>query len=818
MLPLSLALAALVAAGSAGGLLLPHTSWRWLATVAVGAALSAWAAHRAGLRGPAIALLAVAVMAAAAGRAVVVAHAAARPPLVAWFEGETGGTAAGEARVRETPVTVRGRLSRDASPTPFGIQLALEVSAFETGGAWHAGGGGLAVSVAGESAADVEEWRAGRTIAVPVALRRPAEYRNVGVPDQARGLAWRGTPLVASAKSGLLVEVEGAGRWWDEAAAAIRARVRSAMRRHVAPFDEVSAAVGTAILIGDRAQLPPAIELRLQQAGTYHVVAISGGNIALLAGAMLALLWTVGIRFAPASAATLVVLVAHAWVVGRGASVMRATAMAAVYLGLRLIDQRTHPVHAVAVAGAGILLATPLEIAGAGFWLTFGATAALLMAASRWPRVGGPPWLMPVVGLIVATIAVELLIMPVSAYVFERVTVAGLGLNLVAVPAMALVQGAASLCVLAEGLAATRIAGTAGYVTHLAARALVDSSSLLDLTPWAAWRVPPPPAWLLGTYYAAVAAWWWASRPPIDSLRRRRASRGAAVAVGALWAWIAWAPHTWWPGGRGPLRVVAFDVGQGDAFLVVAPDQHSLLVDAGGRASGAFDIGDRVVGPALRARGLRRLDYLAVTHGDLDHLGGVPSLLRDFRPREAWAGVPVAGHAPLDDVRAEAVITRTPWRTLQRGDRLELGGAVVIVHHPPLPDWERQRVRNDDSLVLEVRYGAVSVWLTGDVSRVVEQDLLAVADPRRLNVLKVAHHGSLTSSAPNWIARLRPAAVLISAGRGNLYGHPAPAVVARFTTAGAAVFRTDEDGQIDLTTDGRSLEVTTFTGRRWRLR
>ena len=204
----------------------------------------------------------------------------------------------------------------------------------------------------------------------------------------------------------------------------------------------------------------------------------------------------------------------------------------------------------------------------------------------------------------------------------------------------------------------------------------------------------------------------------------------------------------------------------------------------------------------LRARGLGRLDYIAVTHGDADHLGGVGAVLRDFRPREVWAGVPVVGHPPLEAVRLAASATRTPWRSLQRGDRLEIGGAVLIVHHPAAPDWERQRVRNDDSVVLEVRYGAVSVWLTGDISRAVEQELLSAADPRRLNVLKAAHHGSLTSSAPAWLARLRPPVVLISAGRGNLYGHPAPAVLQRFADTGAEVFRTDH-GRTDRAGDRR---------------
>lgn len=818
MLPLSFVLAALVVAGSAAGLLLPYQSWALLASAAGGAVVAAAAARFHGERGAAQALLAATVIAGAALRAVLVAEAVAHPPLVRWFEQATSGTAAGEARVRETPIQVRGRLMRDASPTAFGVQLQMAVSAIDSDGTWQACGGGLSVSIAGAHTGGLAEWRAGRTIVVPVALRRPTEYRNHGLPDQARALAWRGTPLVASAKSGLLVEVERHGRWWDEAAGAIRARVRAAMHRHVARFSDRSAAVGTAILIGDRAKLAPEVERRLQEAGTYHVVAISGGNIALLAGAVLAVLWLVNVRFAPAAAVALLVLIAHAWVIGSGASVMRATAMAGVYLGLRLIDQRTSPVHAVAVTAAGILLVNPLELAGAGFWLTFGATAALLMAASRWQGMTGATWLGSAFGVVSATAAIEMLLMPISAYVFERVTLAGLALNLVAVPAMAVVQGAASICVLADVLTLTRVAEASGHLTHLAALALVDSANLLDWIPWSTWRVPPPAVAVLAAYYAGVAGWWWASRPPIDSLARRRALRGSAVAVCGIWLWIAFAPLTWLPGGRGPLRITAFDVGQGDAFLITAPDRHTVLVDAGGLATGSFDIGDRVLGPALRARGLRRLDYVAITHADVDHLGGMRSLICDFRPRELWAGVPVAGYAPLDELRDRAAATRTPWRWLQRGDRLDLGGTTLVVHHPPVPDWERQRVRNDDSLVIEVRHGAVSIWLTGDVSRAVEQDLLSAADPRRLNVLKAAHHGSLTSSSAPWIDRLHPVAALISAGRGNLYGHPAQAVLRRLSAIGAETFRTDQDGQINLVTDGRSVEVTTFTGRRWRLR
>jgi competence protein ComEC len=514
-MPLSLRLAALTALGAAAGLLLPHTSWRLAMCLALAAAAAAWLAHRRAVRGAVVTLLAVAMAGASAGRTMLAVGDAAHPPLVQWFDQQTA-AAEDETVLRETLVKLRGRLVRDAAPTGFGAQLQLDVSHVEADGVWQPMRGGLALSVSGAFTEAARDWCAGRTIQVPVTVRRPTQYRNVGLADQARSLALRGMPVVASTKSALLVEIHQRGAWWDEWAAARRGQVRDVMARRVAPHAATSAAIGTAILIGDRAQLTPALEQRLQEAGTYHVVAISGGNIALLAGAVVGILWTCGVRFAPAAAMTAVVLIAYAWVIGGGASVARATTMAATYLALRMIDQRTHPAHALATSAAGLLLVSPLE--SAGFWLTFGATGALMVAAARWRGSTGARGWSPVAAIAVASLAVELLVMPISAYVFERVTVAGLALNLLAVPSMGMVQGAASLCVLADAIGMSRASDAAGYSTHLAATALIEGSGLVTAMPWATWRVPPPSAVVLAAYYSAVVMWLVASQPPIDSL------------------------------------------------------------------------------------------------------------------------------------------------------------------------------------------------------------------------------------------------------------------------------------------------------------
>jgi competence protein ComEC len=266
---------------------------------------------------------------------------------------------------------------------------------------------------------------------------------------------------------------------------------------------------------------------------------------------------------------------------------------------------------------------------------------------------------------------------------------------------------------------------------------------------------------------------------------------------------------------RPELRATFLDVGQGDATLLQLPGARAMLVDTGGLPGTAFDIGERVVVPAALALGVRRLDVLVVTHGDPDHIGGAPSLLRALRPREIWEGVPVPPHPELARLRELATRQGGGWRRVVPGDRLAFGPVEIVALHPPPPDWERQRVRNDDSIVLDVRYGDVSILLPGDIGAGVERALAASLEPAAVRILKAAHHGSAGSTSGEWLAAARPAAVVFSSGRGNRYGHPSPVVLARVRRTGAAVFRTDEDGAIEVRTDGRAVRIEAASGRRW---
>ncbi len=712
-------------------------------------------------------------------------------------------------------VMLGGVLEADASAGANGVRLRLAVHRFadrDVDGAETA-----ALTVSGTLAEQqMAHWRAGRAVQTPATLRRPAHYLNPGVPDDRLALARRGLTLVGSVKSATLVTIQAPGTWRHERAADLRAHVRAALAAHVLPRDPTAAAIATAILIGDRTGLDPGLEKRLQIAGTYHVIAISGGNIAVLTVILLGLTRLLRVPAWLGGPLVALLLVLHAGLVGGGASVARATTMAVIYLGLRALDQSAWSLNALAAAVVGLVVARPLAVVDPGFVLSVGATAAIIVIAAR---VGsdrrGNAWRRAALGVAAASMATELVLLPVSATFFNRVTVAGLLLNLAAVPLMALVQVAASLTVLAHPVAPAA-ASACGAVAAWAAGGLAASAALVEWVPWLAVRTPAPAIWVTASYLiglaAVVAGPHLCTLPGRWSHRIRRWSVGAA-AVCAIW--ILAAPSTWrWPWrADGRLRVVALDVGQGDATLVEFPNGDRWLVDAGGLpGSVAFDIGERVVAPSLWARGTGRLDALVLTHGDPDHVGGAAAVIDDFRPA-VFDGVPVPAHVPLQKLRDHALARNRPWGRLARADVWTIGEVRLRVWHPPLPDWERQRVRNDDSIVIELRYRDVSIVLPGDISADVERALAFEIPPALHRVLKGAHHGSATSTSEAWLEALRPEVVVFSCGRENRYGHPAPAVLRRVLDRGTKVFRTDQDGQVVVETDGATVKVSSFTGR-----
>ncbi|MBI4482998.1 MAG: ComEC/Rec2 family competence protein [Acidobacteria bacterium] len=285
---------------------------------------------------------------------------------------------------------------------------------------------------------------------------------------------------------------------------------------------------------------------------------------------------------------------------------------------------------------------------------------------------------------------------------------------------------------------------------------------------------------------------------------------------------------------KGHLTFHFMDVGQGDSTLVVFPRGRTMLVDGGGLRSEPvgdegpgpplewegdesqrLDIGEHVVSPRLWRAGIRHLDVVLLTHRHQDHLQGLFSILENFKVGEVWVGAGAEDGGFLEPLRTRALARGSRWRILERGKTLYWEGVEMAVLHPPdvSGGWLNP---NNQSLVLKLSLGSFGVLLTGDIEREIENELVARGDDLRSALLKVPHHGSISSSTPQFLGRVQARIAVIQAGALNPFNHPSSHVVARFHRMGVAVFQTARDGEVMVATDGRRLEVRLQREREYR--
>ena len=565
--------------------------------------------------------------------------------------------------------------------------------------------------------------------------------------------------------------------------ARLRQRARDIFAQAMPPGTERGLVL--AMVLGDRSEIDDATAEAFKASGTYHVLALSGAQVALLA-----VLLSSGLRRAQAgpwleAGLTTLAIFGYAGFVGGDVPIARAALMAAAVLVGRALEVDADPANLLGFAAILLLADQPSSAADVGFQLSFGATLGILAFVA--PLTRGVPRLPLRLDLaLAASVAAQCALAPLLAGHFHRLAPAAILLNVAAVPLSAAVL-LAGFAVLA--LAPIGGAGVAGSLAWVAARALRQSGDLGPAADWLDVRVPGPSLAVLALHVAGLGL----------LLRGRRLHGLAALA--ASHAALAFGPMA--PVADGRLHLTVVDVGQGDSLLLRSPSGRAIVVDAGGSRDPRFDPGERRVAPELWREGVRRLDAVVVSHAHPDHVGGVPFLLRAFRVESSWEG-PAARRDPAW-LRLEAALVAAGVRRIAvaRGARFDWDGASLRVLGPPPPRVPPLRVRNEDSLVIDVRFGEVHLLLTGDVTAEAER---ALRLPKAL-VVKVPHHGSRTSSSPFLTTATRPRLAVVSSSARNPFGHPHPEVLERYRAQGALVERTDRDGSVHVATDGRRVWV-----------
>jgi competence protein ComEC len=429
--------------------------------------------------------------------------------------------------------------------------------------------------------------------------------------------------------------------------------------------------------------------------------------------------------------------------------------------------------------------------------------------------VGGLAFSFRVWELFVLTLVLQIGMLPLLASEFHRVTFAGTFVNFAAVPLTAIIVPL-GFCALVSGFLWPALGKLLAGALSIVTAGLLQVVQRFALVRQLSYRIPGPSLWVTIVFLITLAG-------IVACLRLRFAGRKAMIwslwsvlaAAGIVIATYPFSPRI----AGGKLELTVLDVGQGDSLFVVSPLGETLLIDGGG-AFGGFpgheesrgsDPGEEAVSPYLWSRGFKKIDVVALTHAHQDHLGGLNAILENFQIARLWLGRKVNNPA-LARLEALARERNISVEYETRGKRFSLDEVQGEFLWPEISTADAATAaKNNDSLVLRLKYRNRTLLLPGDAEKQPEHAMLEEnSGDLHADVLKVGHHGSKNSTTQEFLDAVAPTIAIISSGEDNPYGHPSPELLERLKTSGARVLRTDRDGAVHILTDGDRLDISCF--------
>lgn len=738
-------------------------------------------------------------------------------------------------------ITIQGRINRATEQYPDRAYVFVELeSAGATAAAMRPASGTIRLTVVGARV----RVRVGDEVRAAGAVRFARNFGDPGEFDYLGYLARQGiaATMVLNPRSGAQLALIGYRREFPASQiAALRTRIGSFIDANLVGEQRAEM---RALVIGDRGGIGRALRERFALTGLAHMLVISGLHLGFLAAAAFSLIRLLMMGF-PALAARGYANKASALGAALAASIYAAIAMPHVSTARALVmvlayalaviaDRSRALLASLALAAIAICLALPGSTADIGFQLSFVSVLAITLGMRRfaawWRRRIGmhdgaehrPAFTVRAGAAIAGYVAVSFWalmgVAPLTAYHFNQFSAVGVIANSVVVPIMAIGGVICGLVACAIGLVAPA----------LGAPLLVGAGWSLEAGTWlAGWfarwpaayfRIFTPTVLEIAVAYGFLLMWLTApvERAATATLPRLASRpfirwRGACFAV--LLVLLA-ADSGWWAYNRWfdpDLRVTFLSVGEGDAAVVRFAGGRVMLIDAGSAWPDGFDFGERVVARYLWGEKILRVDYLVVSHPDLDHFGGMAFVARNFSPAEFWIAGPAKDERTYAALMAQVAAEKIPLRVVDSAMRPLMLGNASVRCFGPAPDETATR-DNNLSMVLRIAEGPQSVLFTGDIEAAGERTLLARTPPSALasSVLKGPHHGSRTSSSSAFIAAVRPQAVVLSLGYHNRFGFPAAEVVDRYAAAGVRIFRTDRSGAVSVDLGKRPLVMRTY--------
>ena len=553
---------------------------------------------------------------------------------------------------------------------------------------------------------------------------------------------------------------------------------------------EEEAALFSAMLLGEKGELKRDQKELYQSGGISHILAISGLHISLLGVLIYRFLRRLRRGYCLSAALSGSFMVAYGCLVGFGVSAKRAILMFLIYLGAEVLGECYDMLSALSLAGILILLQEPGQLFQCGFQLSFLSVGAVGMV---YPTLKGLTKITAVDSFL-SGLSVTLVTLPCTLYWFYEFMPYGLLLNLLVIPLVPVVflSGAA-------GMIAGNFCLPAGiFFAGPGAGVLKFFNELLRLAeplPGSRFLAGRPELWKIAVYYVILgAALWW--KPG------KRAAVFRVLAVGGALAILIFR-------GPSPACITFLDVGQGDGIFFQTAEGTTCFIDGG--SSTVSDVGTYRILPFLKSQGINRLDYLFLTHMDADHVNGAEELLED-----QFHGIPVVNlclaDIPEDETSRELIRLARRFGTkllyVSRGTCFREADFSLECLYPP--KGGNGGGTNENSLVLLAEFGGRRVLFTGDLEGVGEEEVLTFGTLSKVDILKVAHHGSKGATTEAFLSETAPGISVISSGEGNRYGHPSPELLERLQAAGTRIFLTQTGGAVRIEFREGKMSVSTF--------
>jgi competence protein ComEC len=743
--------------------------------------------------------------------------------LLRFQAGEPPAQPAGIAVFNDTdaPVSFRALVTDDPDERTSSLRIRLAVREVLQDGEWQPVSGGVLLRQG-----LFPRYRYGDLLEVKGKLETPPLLPDF---DYRQYLARQGIVSIADyPQVDLLASGQG-----NRALAAIHGLRRELSSALTEALPEPQASLGGGILLGERSALPQDLTDDLNATSTSHIIALSGYNVTLVAGLVISgFAWLVGRRNAALLA--LAAIAGYTVLAGPSPSLLRAAIMGALYIVATLLGRPSSGIVSLLVAAAVMTGLDPPVIQDVSFQLSFAAAAGLVLlvpllrerAAQALSPLGADPRSLRhgLGGMLfetaVVTTAAVLATLPLIALHFQRLSLVALPANLLVVPAFPFIM-ITSMLVAVVGLLSGGLAAILGWVAWLGLAYMTEAVRLLADLPFASIELRGFNTGHAVALYALLAVLVWATsrRRPAEATARqllRPLARTAALAnrpLGAIptfWsvgglsiaAVLIWTAVLSAPGDR--LEVKVFDVGEGDAIFIRTPAGHKLLVDGG--PSG------RLVSEALGEElpfWDRKLDMVILTHPDEDHLAGLVTVLERYDVKEVVTNSQTIDTDTYAAWEQEIEEKGIPCHTARSGEWVDLGeGATLQFLWPPDDGFVTESDdTNDSSVVVKLAWGRASFLLTGDLEAAGENALLESGVDLQATALKVAHHGSAYSTSESLLKAVQPRVAVISVGADNIFGHPSPATLKRLDDT--IVYRTDQQGEVDFSTDGDRLWIST---------